>query len=82
MGKPGDAWRFFGEVDRLTSNTWGCKSATSQENWDMGVSIVMGVSKMVGLFHGKSHRSKWMMTGEAYDSGNHHMCLSLCDIEV
>ena len=29
----------------------------------VGVSIVMGVSKMVAAFHGKSHRSKWMMTG-------------------
>ena len=30
----------------------------------MGVSIAMGVSKqLVGLFHGKSKKKKWMMTG-------------------
>ena len=38
----------------------------------MEVSIVMGVPKMAGLFHGKSHSKdlKWMMTGGTPILGN------------
>ena len=32
-----------------------------------------GVPKLAGVFHGKSHRSKWMMTGGSPISGNLHI---------
>ena len=46
---------------------------------NMGVSIVMGVSEMVGLFQGKYHlEMEWLIWGTPI-SGNHHMMKTLME---
>ena len=55
--------------------SWSHVKATS----DLGLSMAMAIVghgknlKMDGLFHGKSYRSKWMMTGGSPILGKHHI---------
>ena len=54
----------------LTGDRFSHQSGLAPHDFDIWRFLKWGYPKRVGLFHGKSHRSKWMMTGGTPISGN------------